>query len=404
MMSIRRGLARIEIRLQRLLGRRHLHRNQTTEAPLRAHLFSAEQMERHGVALAKSHRLSNFQPGDLLLERLSDNESVIERASKLLSDAVQANRRLTPAGDWLLDNLYLVEEQIRIARRHLPKGYSRELPRLDLGPSDKLPRVYDIALNAISHGDGRVDLDSLSRFIAAYQSVTPLNLGELWAIPIMLRLALIENLRRISSQVITDRIDRNHADVWADRLIDVAESDSKNVVLVVADMARSQPPRSSAFVAEVTRRLQGHSSALALPLTWIEQWLADGEQSISQLVQAENRQQAAEQVSISNSIGSLRLLAMMDWREFVETMSVVERSLRADPGGTYGRMDFATRDRYRHVVERIARRGKLDEAKVAEAVLGLAQAHANETDNHQIAAHVGYYLIDKGRSQLSKAL
>jgi cyclic beta-1,2-glucan synthetase len=404
MMSIRRVLARTQIRLQRMLGLRQSTRNEAGESPLRAQLFSAEQMERHGVALAKSHRLSDSQPGDLLLERLSANESVIRRASKLLSDAVQANRRLTPAGDWLLDNLYLVEEQIRIARRHLPKGYSRELPRLDRGPSVKLPRVYDIALNAISHGDARVDLDSLSRFIASYQSVTPLNLGELWAIPIMLRLALIENLRRIGSQIIGDRIDRNQADLWADRLIEVAETDSKSVVLVVADMARSQPPRSSAFVAEITRRLQGHSSALGLPLTWIEQWLADEEQGITQLVQAENRQQAAEQVSISNSIGSLRLLAMMDWREFVETMSVVEHSLRADPGGTYGRMDFATRDRYRHVVERIARRGKLDESTVAKAALALAQAHAADSDNHQIAAHVGYYLIDEGRPQLAQAL
>src|SRR5690606_5588949 len=343
------------------------------EQPLRAQLFSAEQMERHGRALAQAHRLSEHRMADLLLARLSANEAVIQRASKLLSEAAHAKRRLTPAGDWLLDNLYLVEEQVRIARRHLPKGYSRELPRLEGGPSDQLPRVYDIALNAISHGDGRVDVEGLGRFIAAYQSVTPLTLGELWAIPIMLRLALIENLRRVSAQVIAGRIDRDLADAWADRFAAMAESDPKSVVLVIADMARSQPPRSSAFVAEIVRRLQGQGAALALPLTWIEQWLADHEQDIAQMVQLENRQQAADQVSISNSIGSLRLLAMTDWREFVETMSVVENTLRDDPGGTYGRMDFATRDRYRHVVERIARRGKLDEWDVARRVRQLAR-------------------------------
>src|SRR5690606_14399356 len=317
------------------------------EAPLRAQLFSAEQMERHGRVLAQAHRLSGHRSAALLLARLSANEAVIERASRLLSEAAHAKRRLTPAGDWLLDNLYLIEEQVRIARRHLPKGYSRELPRLDGGPSDQLPRVYDIALNAISHGDGRVDVASLDRFIAAYQSVTPLTLGELWAIPIMLRLALIENLRRVSVQVIAGRIDRDLADLWGDRFTEMAESDPKSVVLVIADMARSQPPASSAFVAEIVRRLQGQGAALALPLTWIEQWLADHEQGIAQMVQLENRQQAADQVSISNSIGSLRLLSMTDWREFVETVSVVEKILRDDPAAIYGRMDFATRDRYR---------------------------------------------------------
>src|SRR4029434_2045910 len=96
---------------------------------------------------------------------------------------------------------YLIEEQIRTAKRHLPKGYSRELPRLSTGPSAHLPRVYDLAFEAISHGDGRIDAETLSRFIAAYQTVTPLKVGELWAIPIMLRLALIENLRRVGTRV-----------------------------------------------------------------------------------------------------------------------------------------------------------------------------------------------------------
>ncbi|WP_417473195.1 GH36-type glycosyl hydrolase domain-containing protein [Luteimonas mephitis] len=374
------------------------------ELPLRAQLFSAEQMERHGRVLAHAHKLSGRHSADLLLARLSANEAVIERASRLLGDAAHAKRRLTPAGDWLLDNLYLIEEQVRIARRHLPKGYSRELPRLEGGPSDQLPRVYDIALNAISHGDGRVDVESLGRFISAYQSVTPLTLGELWAIPIMLRLALIENLRRVSAQVTAGRIDRDLADLWADRFSAIAESDPKSVVLVIADMARAQPPPSSAFVAEIVRRLQGQGAALSLPLTWIEQWLADREQGIAPLVQAESRQQAADQVSISNSIGSLRLLSMTDWRDFVEAMSVVEATLRDDPDGTYGRMDFATRDRYRHVVERIARRGKLKEHEVASAALQLARDADVQDGTGDIARHVGYYLVDAGLPRLEDAL
>src|SRR3546814_3569688 len=132
----------------------------------------------------------------------------------------------------------------------------------------------------------------------------------------------------------------------------MAGSDHQRVVLVSAEMALAQPRHSRPFVAEIVRRLQGQGAALSLPQTWLEQWLADQEQDSAQMVQLENRQQAADQVSISNSIGSLRLLAMTDWSEFVEAMSVVEKTLRDDPGATYGRMDFATRDRYRHVVER----------------------------------------------------
>ncbi len=162
------------------------------EPLLRSELFSSRQMEQHGKTLAGQHTVSDGPARNRLLSRLDENEAILIKARNLLAETVKANHRITPAGEWLLDNFYLIEEQIRTARRHLPKGYSRELPRLTGGLSSGLPRVYDIALEIISHGDGRVDPENLSCFVSAYQTVTELKLGELWAIPIMLRLALLE--------------------------------------------------------------------------------------------------------------------------------------------------------------------------------------------------------------------
>jgi cyclic beta-1,2-glucan synthetase len=374
------------------------------EPALRSELFSAEQMERHGQTLARQHRIAARSSADLLLTRLADNEAVLTHTCDRLTQASRRKRRVTPAGEWLLDNFYLIEEQIRLARRHLPKGYSRELPRLESGPSAGLPRVYDIALEIISHGDGRVDTSSLRRFIGAYQSVTPLKLGELWAIPIMLRLALIENLRRVAARVMADWRYRGKAARWADAMTATAERDPKSVVLVVADMARSEPPMTGPFVAEMARRLQGQSPALALPLSWIEQRLAESGQSIEHLVQSEAQQQAANQVSISNSIGSLRALSAIDWREFVEHSSVVEQRLRQDPAGVYAAMDFATRDRYRHVVEALARHHRLTEFEVASAAVALCQPGAPIDGAPTEPQHVGLYLIDRGRPQLERHL
>jgi cyclic beta-1,2-glucan synthetase len=373
------------------------------EPPLRSELFSADQMEQHGKTLAGLHQLSPGQAPDQLLSRLAENEDVLIGVRNLLAEAVKANRRITPAGEWLLDNFYLIEEQIRTAKRHLPKGYSRELPRLLNGSTVGLPRVYDIALETISHGDGRVDPGSLSSFVAAYQTITALTLGELWAIPIMLRLALIENLRRAATRIAAQRIDRNRADYWADQMMEIAEKDPKSVILVIADMARSSPPMASAFVAELARRLQGQSPALALPLTWIEQRLSESGLTIEQSVQSENQQQAVDQVSISNSIGSLRFLGAMDWRTFVETLSVVERTLNEDPAAAYGKMDFATRDRYRHVVEKMARSSRLSECEVARHAIHLAQQGAGRKGRDDREAHVGFYLIDKGVPHLERA-
>lgn len=129
----------------------------------------------------------------------------------------QASHGIAITGEWLLDNYHVIEEQIQLARRHLPTGYSRQLPSLSQGALRGLPRVYALTIEAVSHGDGRIDGETLRRFIAGYQIVAPLKMGELWAVPIMLRLALIENLRRMASHVMRDGAHRRLASTWARR-------------------------------------------------------------------------------------------------------------------------------------------------------------------------------------------
>src|SRR6187397_861665 len=374
-----------------------------SEEPFRSELFSSDQMDRHGKVLAKSHKLQKGFSFDKLLKRLEDNERTLLEVRNLRVESLRADKTITPASEWLLDNFYLVEEQVVIARKHLPKGYSEALPYLTEGVSAGMPRVYDIVLEIIAHSDGRVDVNSLTSFIASYQNETILTLGELWAIPIMLRLAVIENLRRIAGKIALDVIDHNLADHWADKMIDTVKENPANLILVIADMARSKPALDSHFVATFTRKLQGVGPSLALPLNWIEQQLAALGTSSNDLVLQENQRQAIDQVSVRNSIGTLRFIGATDWREFVETLSSVEHVLRQDITGTYPLMDFATRDRYRHVVERISKSCDLSETEVAQKVLDLTKENNNGDPHYKRKQHVGYYLVDKGLKQTEQA-
>lgn len=404
-----------------------------TETPFKSELLSSAQMQQHARSIAATHQLSKAWARDHLLARLADNESVIIETCNQLTSSIKLGGQVTPAAEWLLDNYYLIEEQIRTAKRHLPKNYSKELPRLlyqqearrdaetgltpkklvtlestpvkheNFGAKSGKPRVYDIALEIISHGDGRIDPEGLTNFISAYQEVSALTLGELWAIPIMLRLALIENLRRISTRLAIARDYRNLACTWADEMVTTAEKDPNNLILMVADMARSLPPMESSFVAELVRRLQGQSAALMLPLTWLAQRLAESGESIESLVQLESQQQAADQVSVSNSIGSLRFLSTMDWRDFVESLSVVEAVLRRDPANVYTYMDFSTRDHYRHMIEKVSRFGTLTEAEVAESAIRFASQAELTQDQDKRRSHVGYFLIGDGKVELERA-
>ena len=372
------------------------------ESPLRSELFSVEQLVHHIKIQAAEHKVGLKHERDALLSRLDKNEDILVRAYEVVMAAVEKDERIAPAAQWLIDNFYLIEDQIRTVRRHLPKGYSRELPGLLKGLSAGKPRIYAIALELITHGDGHLDAASITSVILAYQELSILKLGELWAFPIMLRLALIENLRRVAARIAAGRLDRDNANLWTERLMATVETEPENLILVMADLAKSRPRLSSAFVSEFSYRLQGQNPALAFPAAWIRQQLSGLGSSIELMLQQESKEQAAEQVSISNSIESLRFLDSFDWHEFVETVSIVERVLRADPADVYNRMDFATRDRYRHVMEATARYSPMSEVEIARAAVELAQAGLGREGRNSRIAHVGFYLIGKGLSELRR--
>ena len=385
------------------VGRDEPLRDGGEDEPLRAELFSVEQLEQHAAESAKKHRISPEPGRDHLLGRLSENERVLLEAHKLITATIALDHEISPAGEWFLDNFFMIKEQIRTARQHLPRGYSRELPRLSMGPMAGYPRAYDIALDFISHVDGRVDTNSFTGFIRGYQTVIPLSMGELWAAPIMLRLALIENLRRIMARIVVNRADRDKANDWADRLLEIAERKPGDLIILMADLARTNRLIRTPFVAEFARRLQGGHPALAFTIGWMEQRLGERGLTVEQVVHEESRQQAADQVSVANSINSMRFLENTDWHKFFETVSIADHILRGDPAGTYAHMDFASRDLYRHVIEDIARTSRLTEIEVAETAIRLTRENPDGKGRTTRESHVGYYLVDKGLPDLEHA-
>ncbi len=371
---------------------------------LRSELLSIDQLKHHAVALAGSHRVDPRPGKDKLLPRLADNERVLLAAHEVVTAAAAAGQRILPAEAWLLDNYYLIEQQIALARRHLPRGYSRQLPRLTDSPSAGFPRIYGLALDLISHQDGRIDRDNTSAFVAAYQTVDPLNLGELWAFPIMLRLGLLENIRRVGSRIARRREERDVAIAWADRMLAAAEKEPQRLIHVLADFADASVPLTAPFVEDFYARLQAQGAGLAFVQSWLEHRLSEQGVSAVQLLEAASRTAAADQISIANSIGSLRFISALDWGRFVEDLSPVEHLLRLDPAGVYAGQDFPTRDRYRHSIETVTRGSLHSEVEVAQTALALAKAAEREAGRDDRTAHVGYYLVSKGRPVLERAM
>lgn len=371
---------------------------------LRSELFSIEQLKRHAVTLASQHKIDLHPGPDKLLLRLADNARILLKTYDMVTSAAMSGQRVVPAEAWLLDNYYLIEQQINQARRHLPRGYSRQLPRLADGPSAGFPRIYALALALISHMDGRVDSDNTTQFVAAYQSVESLKLGELWAFPIMLQLALLENLRRVALRIAHRREERDTAIAWADRMLSTAEKEPNQLIQLLAKFAKADVPLTAPFVEEFYARLQAQGSVMSFVQTWLEQKLIEQGVTATQLSAISGRTAATNQLSIANSIGSLRFIGATNWMDYVESLSEVEKTLIEDPQGMYASQDFASRDRCRHAIEDIARVSDCSEAGAAAQAISLAREAAERFGLNDRRAHVGYYLIDQGRQCLEHAL
>jgi cyclic beta-1,2-glucan synthetase len=399
------------------------------DQPLRGELFGLEHLEAHARAIARTARLAPpDRPGDPLLRRFFRIGRDLERAYQQISTVSRRGEPVTSDAEWLLDNYHIVAETLREVRHDLPRGYYRELPKLAEGPFAGLPRVYALAIELIAHTDSSLDETNVVRFVQAYQTVTPLTIGELWAVPIMLRLGLLENLRCLSLQMLGAWADRREAEAWKKHLIPPEGA-------AVCPPGEPKCKWSDPFVVHLLQQLRDHGTGAYPGIEWLETHLAGRSLNSTEVLRREHQRQAANQVSVGNCVTSLRLLSALDWTVFFERTSLVEKVLSTDPAGVYARQDFPTKDRYRREVEVLARGSGRDELEVARLVVTLAGGNAriedrrwrmeenppgtsetepispsqagrgeNEPTSPRASNHVGYYLIGPGRIRLEQEI
>src|SRR5712664_3851246 len=374
------------------------------EESIREELFSIERLEQHAESLAAAQPVTaRPTTGRSLAVRLRDNESVLLEAYRTIASAVGAGRAITPAAEWLLDNYHLVEGQIREIRDDLPPGYYRQLPKLTTGPFAGYPQVFGVAWAFVAHTDSRFDSEMLRRFVRAYQRVQPLTIGGFWAVAITLRIVLVENLRRGAKRIVTGRAARREADALADRLLGLNAHPAEPIRSVFQHY--EQAPLPGAFAVQLVQRLREQDPKVTRALMWLEERLAAQGTTADEIVRNEHQKEGATNVTVRNIITSMRLTSDVDWAELVESISLVDDTLRS--GSDFADMDFPTRNLYRSAIEELARGSKLTELEIARAALLAANdpehqaqgdgVHRGERDPNGRKRDPGYHLIGGGR-------
>ncbi len=396
------------------------------EQPIRAEVFGIDRLQQHAESLAAAQPAAAERTrGRRLLPRVRANGKVLVAAYRNIVEAVRQKSQITQAEEWLLDNFHVVDGQIREVRDHLPGGFYRLLPKIAEGYHlGGYPRVYGLAWAYVAHTDSRFDVETLKGFVRAYQRVQPLGIGELWATAIHLRIALLENLRRLSELIIRARLGRANADAVADRLLGLSGGPAEPVGDVVTGLGNGA--LDSAFAVQLLQRLRDQTLSVTPALDWLNENLASQGTSPGEVVAQAHQAEAAANSTVRNIITSMRWMSSISWSDFFESVSLVDETFRSVPG--FAAMDFATRDRYRVAVEELSRCSDWSELDVAHQAVAAARearrtreraspnpgpdARSARLEEPSVALAVpehreedpGYYLVSRGRSAFETQL
>ncbi|PZR99890.1 MAG: hypothetical protein DLM69_06930, partial [Candidatus Chloroheliales bacterium] len=380
-------------------------------------LLPTEQLGEYARRLAATHRLAQGgQRGRPLLRHLSQAAAHLNSVHTALAHDAEAAQATVPAAEWLLDNYYIIEEQIAEVQVDLPERYYRQLPKLAAGEYAGYPRIYALSQALLMASDGLLDYERIVTFVRGYQEAGhELTIGELWSVAIMLRLSLIERLSELASEMLAIRQQWQAADSIARDILKRIGRNPNASIDLPASLSSITTPLGPVFATRL-QRLREQGEAARPVLDWLEQHLAAQGTTTAEMVQREVLLLTSLQELVGNIVTSMRRLSALDWASFVEDLSVTEAALRRDPAGVYPQMDFATRDRYRHAVEQLAHHSRYSEPQVAEQAIMLAgRAPSQGAMNlrpydpsavHAEAAaqHIGYYLLDGGRPQLAQMI
>ena len=366
------------------------------EAPICSNFLPDDRMRQLGELLARGGLDTYFGlTGFDFQARVRDDGVKILEVYRAINAAQAKGDSITPAAQWLLDNHYLVEETIFQVKRDLPRKFYRELPTMEIEGGVRVPRVLAIAWVYVAHCDSTVSSQSLKAIVDGFQSIQPLLIGELWALPSLLRFVLAENLRRIAVRVRRAHQMRQLANDLADRVLAASDGESRTAMLA----GFASHAQDMTFATQLLYRLRDGSQNAGKALIWLEGELEKRGSDSEEIIVGEHRNLSTGNVTMGNIVRGLRLVNDIDWTMWFETVSRIDEVLREKTD--FASLDFYSRDQYRTAIEELARRSEKSEFEVTLKAIGLAADAASPKDGApDIHSDVGFFLVGNRRQEL----
>ena len=362
------------------------------QPPIRSEIFGLQRFAQHGRSLGTTHRAARSSSrAEAFFPRLRSNIRALRQAHRYIGEQASTGYDISPAAEWLLDNFHLIEAQLKEIHEGLPRSYFRSLPMLIDEPLAGLPRIYGVAWAFVAHTDGAFDEELLTQFLSAYQETRELDLSEMWALPTTLRVVLIENLRRLAERVATNKAAREVANLCCDHIETYTLHALDELLALLNERGVDR-----VFLAQMAQRLQDlQSTGHARHHEWLRNALPD----LTAVQTQQTADQAADNLSVSNAVTSLRAIGDADWPDIVARTSALMQLMLTSP--LFEAEAVGTRDETLHGIEKLAKRSGRGEISVAQTLLGLMHAAADADSAEAVAGH---WLLGSGRPALVRGL
>ena len=358
-------------------------------------------LEKYLEKLASDHILKEKSDKNTYpVPRMMDNFEVITMVYNLLNEQIKLKIPIHPAGEWLLDNYYVIEETVKGIEKELTLKKYRNFLGIANGNNYGFARIYVLASEIVSYTDAKIDGKLLTCFLKAYQEKKKLNMEEIWNIGIFLQIAIIENIRNICERIYSAALQKYKVENIIERLVENKSKDELRFSklgeykLKVKEYREMKYP----FIEYMSYKLRQYGKRAYPFLNILEEQVNKMGVDISDVIKKEHFDIAVKKVSMGNSITSIKNIQRINFIDIFEEINQVDDILNEDPANVYEKMDYKTKIYYRNILQEISKKTKISEIYIAKKCLELAQERQGKR------AHIGYYLIDEGKQELLESL
>ena len=366
-------------------------------------LLDKSQLENHLQKIASSHNLSSKSQKDTYpVPHMIENFKTIEQVYQLLNEHLKLGISIHPAGEWLLDNLYIIEETVKQIEKELTLKKYTNFVGIANGTYKGFARIYVLASEIVAYTDNKIERKDLEDYLVSYQTKKTLSMEEIWNIGIFLQIAIIENIREICEKIYSCQIQKYKAENIAERLIEnktkIEQKFKSNPIkkLKIDEFEDMKYP----FIEHMSYILKRYGKKGYSYLKTLEETVEMAGTNVSEVIKKEHFDIAVRKVSIGNSITSIKKIQRINFLEIFEKINGVEEILKQDPSNVYEKMDDKTKEYYRTRIKEISKKTKISEIYITKKALEMAKKSNIESKS----AHIGYYFIDKGINELYDVL